>query len=1160
MLVVEAEETEEADLVEVVEPDPEDQVDCEFMKNLMKKTSWIIAVISFLFLIHSSLASGITTYYVYWYYNGSPVTNVGMQNYVCLDNGCYTLGSLVENSSSGSTNLAITNYPIPSPTYGYATYWYASCYQLQEMIWTPTCQNTNCIYTDTAQFAKYKDCISPIINVSSSANVSIGAQVNISASIDSAINKTPKAPFTEPTSDPNFVRDFLSSQVNVTLTIKNSTGNIIFTDMKTLYIFHDSAITVNFAPWMPTAPGNYTAIIQTTVPDCKCLNTIPYNITLNFTIPGCNNDNDCNKLDKDYCDGSFLKHDEGVCVNHNCQVITNTTNCNDGLYCDGQETCVNAACIPGTAVDCSSNNICGIATCFNNPDLNLFTWDFRNPFTSSCVNGENNQGYCTIGNSTITHTCSVANCSAQCDSQNPCANNTCSQTYSDYCNENKLVDYNGNKILDNTTVSNSCSNTCSLDSCLCSNCQVSCPAPQPNTYCVFGVCGAQCDAQNSCQNYCVGDVKFYSPTCSDSCQCSYSQENCNSHDGWYNTTTKQWVAICQCQEKEQQLEEYRDYSCSIGNCTYNVTNTAWVDTGNTRNKYNGTPCNDGLWCTTGDVCSNGTCVGGPRNCHETPDILCTLDSCDEVNDKCVHTPDNSFCDDGLYCNGQEYCDVNSGCKNGTAIDCSANNICGIATCTNNPDSNPFTYDFRNPFTSMCINTGTNTGYCTTGNDTITHACSVANCSAQCDSQNPCQNKCIENIYYYSGICQGDCICSYSTQNCNSQDGWYNTTTKQWISTGQCTEKEQILQQYRDYSCTIEGCTFTVTGMQWIDTGNIENKPDGTICDDGLSCTINDTCQSGVCRGTSNDLTPPQVLYVFSGNDWVGLGTTFYVDSKIIDDSAICIAPKCLVKIIDNQNKVGYLQGNLTYDLSIQKCRGFVTVNDTFHESSAKLVVEVWDGAGHYNSSYTLIGIDNSMMTSISGVNTSLWYRGGDWLNNVTATVGGTFGNLKECLVDINNVKPEHSLLPSDNKCSGNIRIPSNLTDGNEKLTITAININNNPINGTLNIRIDNNPPFNEVISPTNDTIYGLQIPIIVNSSDENSGVKNGTYRIVQDPWRLFGLIPIPGTDYDSGWIQLTFNGTTWNDNFNTAPLQSGRTYYLSLIMCDNAGNCGSVES
>jgi len=52
----------------------------------------------------------------------------------------------------------------------------------------------------------------------------------------------------------------------------------------------------------------------------------------------------------------------------------------------------------------------------------------------------------------------------------------------------------------------------------------------------------------------------------------------------------------------------------------------------------GGECDDGLFCTVGETCQGGECKGGkPRDCADSS--ACTLDSCDEENDKCVSIPD-----------------------------------------------------------------------------------------------------------------------------------------------------------------------------------------------------------------------------------------------------------------------------------------------------------------------------------------------------------------------------------------------------------------------------------------------------------------------------------------------------------------------------------------
>ncbi len=54
----------------------------------------------------------------------------------------------------------------------------------------------------------------------------------------------------------------------------------------------------------------------------------------------------------------------------------------------------------------------------------------------------------------------------------------------------------------------------------------------------------------------------------------------------------------------------------------------------------GTACNDGLFCTLAEACSNGVCTDGiPRACDDGD--ACTANACDEVADACVFTDTTS---------------------------------------------------------------------------------------------------------------------------------------------------------------------------------------------------------------------------------------------------------------------------------------------------------------------------------------------------------------------------------------------------------------------------------------------------------------------------------------------------------------------------------------
>jgi len=128
--------------------------------------------------------------------------------------------------------------------------------------------------------------------------------------------------------------------------------------------------------------------------------------------------------------------------------------------------------------------------------------------------------------------------------------------------------------------------------------------------------GDKCVVLVSDQGSCVGS--YYCGNNDNSCGCT-SCENCNNDDGWYDTGNTRWVTDPnnQCQEKEQDKWEYRDFYCYDYSCTYSVTDTNWVDTGaEPRSKDDNTPCTGG----TCNVCCSGSC---------TAPACCTDSDCDE---------------------------------------------------------------------------------------------------------------------------------------------------------------------------------------------------------------------------------------------------------------------------------------------------------------------------------------------------------------------------------------------------------------------------------------------------------------------------------------------------------------------------------------------------
>jgi hypothetical protein len=74
-------------------------------------------------------------------------------------------------------------------------------------------------------------------------------------------------------------------------------------------------------------------------------------------------------------------------------------------------------------------------------------------------------------------------------------------------------------------------------------------------------------------------------------------------------------------------------------------------------------------------------LGGPcvddGQCDDA--IACTYDKCDETLHRCVNVPDDTLCDDGIYCNGKELCIPRHGCEAGPVVSCSID-ACDIARC------------------------------------------------------------------------------------------------------------------------------------------------------------------------------------------------------------------------------------------------------------------------------------------------------------------------------------------------------------------------------------------------------------------------------------------------------------------------------------------------
>jgi hypothetical protein len=235
-----------------------------------------------------------------------------------------------------------------------------------------------------------------------------------------------------------------------------------------------------------------------------------------------------------------------------------------------------------------------------------------------------------------------------------------------------------------------------------------------------------------------------------------------------------------------------DGQCSIGQCVSGVCTAA------PSNELG--PCNDGLPCTTGDVCQSGICAGLPVECPSAD--ICLLGYCLAETGECAFTEanDGEPCDDGDPCFEGSTC-IQGQCGNGGPVDCSfLDSACAIGICIDG-------------CAPMPINQGgaCDDGlFCTTG-----ETCSGGGCAG--GQVTPCADP-------------GQCLvgaCDEASDTCIAVAGDEGSLCN---DLNPCTVSS---------TCAAGQCVGGVPGNE------------GQPCDDLDACTVNDACAAGSCAGTSD---------------------------------------------------------------------------------------------------------------------------------------------------------------------------------------------------------------------------------------------------------------------------------------------------------------------
>ena len=563
------------------------------------------------------------------------------------------------------------------------------------------------------------------------------------------------------------------------------------------------------------------------------------------------------------CSGTPVPCD---CKNpEDCDALEDGDLCNGTLFCTLDDWPYECAIDPATIVVCPEpepgpNAICTKAVC--------------DPATGDCTIVPDHEGFacddgsaCTIGDSCKAGVCSPG-VAPICNDGNPCTKEFCdpeigclsepqkatctdndSCTTDDFCLEGECISGAPLDCDDN--------NVCSVDDCLAA---VGCVhLPSLNTPCDNG---NLCTQNDQCsEGFCAPGVPVL---CDDQNLCT--TDTCNGAIGClYNVNTNPCDDGNVCTLKD---------TCEMGSCVSGANLICTDNNPCTDDTCDGLvgclfPANDDLCddinpCTTGDHCSGGMCTStGTLSCDD--DNPCTDDSCDPLLG-CLHELNALPCNDGDACTTTDLC-TGGICVGGSALNCNDGNICTDDSC--NADTG-------------CAY-GNNKAPCSDGdNCTIGDTCSSGKCwgieAVVCDDLNPCtddscdpaigclfepneepcsdDNACTVDDQCTDGECVSGAPLNCQDNNVCTNDGCDSATgcthvnnDKSCDDSSQCT----LVDSCVDGACVGVGAPTCDDSNPCTDDGCEADKgcvftPNTDGCDDGVGCTVGDTCADGSCVG------------------------------------------------------------------------------------------------------------------------------------------------------------------------------------------------------------------------------------------------------------------------------------------------------------------------
>ncbi len=476
--------------------------------------------------------------------------------------------------------------------------------------------------------------------------------------------------------------------------------------------------------------------------------------------------------------------------------------CDDGVFCNGAETCVASVCQAGTAVNCNDGVGC--------------TDDSCNEGTNSCDNVSNNAN-CDNG----LFCDGVETCNATLDCQTGTAVN-CNDGVGctdDSCNE-------GTNSCDNVANNANCDNGLFCD-------------------------GAEtCDAVNDCQAgsavNCNDGVGCTDDSCNEGTNsCDNIANNANYNNGLFCDGAETCDAVNDCQAGSD--------PCPTMSCDEGANACVGC-------LVNG-DCDDGVFCNGSETCSAGTCLAGTAiNCNDG--VGCTDDSCNEGTNSCDNTTNDANCNNGIFCDGTETCDAVNDCQAGSAVNCndgvgctddscnegtnSCDNIANNANCDNGlfcdgaetcdavndcqAGTDPCPTLTCDEGTNMCVgclvNGDCDDGVFCNGSETCSAGTCVSGTAVNCNDGVGCTD---------DSCNEGTNSCDNTANDANCNNGLFCDGTETCDAVNDC-QAGSAVNCNDGVGCTDDSCNEG--------TNACDNVVNNANCpDDGLFCTGTESCDA-----------------------------------------------------------------------------------------------------------------------------------------------------------------------------------------------------------------------------------------------------------------------------------------------------------------------------